>query len=581
MLGAIIGDIVGSRWEFHPTNDYNFTLFSAQNNYTDDTVCTIAVADALLRNQPFGAVLHDWCRKYPHPMGGYGGRFQSWVMSDKPQPYESWGNGSAMRVSPIAWFCLSTQSALDMAEASARCTHNHLEGIKGAQAVVLAIHDCRKLHFKFKTIGKEQIAKGLQRAVDLGGYNTHLSLGEVQNRFDESCQGTVPVAFWIISQSSGFEDALRRAVSLGADADTLGAIVGSIAEVIWGIPEWIKHKALSYLPAEMKAVLRAFRARIKGTYPTRAQYNALETNKVFMLWKLALGDANKVLRGENGLPPKTRVAQQSDWKTAPMPKGEDVSQIDLDIPVRARDMEILRKGHIPQCQEDHWMMVCDNEYIRYYRSWTGDCAFEAHYYKRSDDYHIDRLLINQSLVEFGVNGDIPATYLFRYLITAEVEADAEKAWQAYLDEWEREFFLRRPPMAQVYRKPKYTPEHITTLKDREVFVFGSNREGRHGSGGASRTAIDNFGAIWGQGKGMQGQCYAIPTMNERLSTIRHYVAEFIRFAQAHQDKVFLVTRIGCGYAGYSDEDIAPLFKNALPVENIVLPRSFVEYLQGL
>lgn len=105
MLGAIIGDIVGSRWDFSPTNDYNFELFSDKNSFTDDTICTVAVADALLHDSDdFGAYIHKWCRKYPHPMGGYGGRFAKWVMSDNPQPYGSYGNGSAMRVSPIGWW---------------------------------------------------------------------------------------------------------------------------------------------------------------------------------------------------------------------------------------------------------------------------------------------------------------------------------------------------------------------------------------------------------------------------------------------------------------------------------------------
>ena len=103
MLGAITGDIVGSRLEFNPTNDYNFELFTDECGFTDDTICTVAIADAILRNREFGDSIHDWCRRYPHPMGGYGGRFAQWVRSDNPKPYNSYGNGAAMRVSPIAW----------------------------------------------------------------------------------------------------------------------------------------------------------------------------------------------------------------------------------------------------------------------------------------------------------------------------------------------------------------------------------------------------------------------------------------------------------------------------------------------
>jgi ADP-ribosylglycohydrolase len=116
MLGAIIGDIVGSRFEFNPTNDYDFELFSDQCDFTDDTICTIAVADALLKGRAFGESLHDWCKRYPHPKGGYGGRFAQWVRSDNPQPYDSFGNGSAMRVSPVAWYYEDEDEMLRNAE---------------------------------------------------------------------------------------------------------------------------------------------------------------------------------------------------------------------------------------------------------------------------------------------------------------------------------------------------------------------------------------------------------------------------------------------------------------------------------
>ena len=260
MLGAIIGDIVGSRFEFNPTNDYNFEFFSPDCDFTDDTICTIAIADALLKQRDFGESLHDWCRRYPNPTGGYGISFRKWVKSDNPQPYNSFGNGAAMRVSPIAWLSLNAIGQMHLAYDAAACTHNHPEGIKGAQAVVSAIHDCLEMHNTCKSINPGTIMQiGLRRAIDDFGYRIDFSLNEVQNRFDETCQGTVPVAFWIIKQSFSFEDAVRRAVSLGADADTLGAIVGSIAEAIWGIPEWMKKKAISYLPSEMRDVLSEFR----------------------------------------------------------------------------------------------------------------------------------------------------------------------------------------------------------------------------------------------------------------------------------------------------------------------------------
>lgn len=254
MLGAIIGDIVGSRFEFNPTNDYNFELFTDECGFTDDTICTCAVADALLKGRDYGESIHEWCRRYPHPMGGYGGRFAQWVRSDNPQPYGSFGNGSAMRVSPVAWFYLQREEMLACAKMTAMCTHNHPEGIKGAQTVALAIFVARQQR-KLKAHVKDVVKSVIAECVEFSGYNINIRKEDVINRFDETCQGTVPVALWIINQSNSFEDAIRRAVCLGADADTLGAIVGSVAEAIWGIPEEIKVKAISYLDERMKKLL--------------------------------------------------------------------------------------------------------------------------------------------------------------------------------------------------------------------------------------------------------------------------------------------------------------------------------------
>lgn len=260
MLGAIIGDIVGSRWEFNPTNDYYFELFSDKNGFTEDTICTFAVADAILHDSnDYGKYINEWCRDYPNPKGAYGGCFSGWVHSDNPQPYGSYGNGSAMRVSPVAWAFHRRDNVLAAAKQTAECTHNHPEDIKGAQTVALAIYralQLRRLRYKAHDVVKTVIAECLE----FSGYSIDLQREKVQNKFDETCQGTVPVALWIISLSRGFEDAIRRAVSLGADADTLGAIVGSIAEAIWGIPENIRATALSYLDNRMKKVLSEWKS---------------------------------------------------------------------------------------------------------------------------------------------------------------------------------------------------------------------------------------------------------------------------------------------------------------------------------
>lgn len=247
MLGAIIGDIVGSRFEFNNTSDFNFKLFTEDCNFTDDTICTIAIANALTNgNKDYREWLHYWCRFYPHPMGGYGSSFARWVASDDPQPYNSFGNGSAMRVAPIAWWFDTLEEVQAEAEKTALPTHNHPEGIKGAVATATAIFLARKYD---KHIMLEMIKDFYPDWVEpiLGG-----------NKFSETCQDTMPIVFGIIKKANSFEDALRYAVAVGGDSDTIGAIVGSIAEAIWRIPTKIEKKALKYLPLDMKIIISTF-----------------------------------------------------------------------------------------------------------------------------------------------------------------------------------------------------------------------------------------------------------------------------------------------------------------------------------
>ncbi len=259
MYGAIIGDIVGSRWEFNPINDYNFEWLSPANSYTDDTICTIAVADALINDRDFGESMHDWCNRYRHPMGGYGGRFGQWVASNNPKPYGSYGNGAAMRVSPVAHWYKYVDEVLDATAATALPTHNHDEGIKGAQTVALAIFRALQFNEHRYQEAPLHIDEILAECVQFSGYDINMPKASVQNRFDETCQGTVPVALKIISMATNFEDAVRLAVSLGADADTLGAIVGSIAEAIWGMPLGIRWQVEERIPEEMMMVIREFK----------------------------------------------------------------------------------------------------------------------------------------------------------------------------------------------------------------------------------------------------------------------------------------------------------------------------------
>lgn len=445
MLGAIIGDIVGSRWEFNPTNDYDFELFSKHNNFTDDTICTIAVADALLHGSDnYGAYIYKWCSRYPNPMGGYGVNFAKWLASSNPLPYGSYGNGSAMRISPIGMWFDDEDRILVEAEKAAACTHNHPEGIKGAQAIARAVYWAVKSFDGVMT--QEQMDQEIATIVSslFVDYDYEdLNYEDYRNIFDETCQGTVPAALDIICKSNSFEDAIRRAVSLGADADTLGAIVGSIAEHIWGIPDYMIDAAMSHLPTEMQHIVNEFyeKCNRRATYkPRRAEKERLQKEefKTLMHWKLCLGNINKAIKGESTLPRKEKVATLSDWNTESMPEStEDVSIIKLSIPITYEDMATLQNGHIPQEPEDHWFMYCDGEYIRYYRSWSGLCAFVAHYHKDKECYIIDELTINHALATFGVNGDEAGVWLFRYLITAETGGDDAGAWQDYINAWDK------------------------------------------------------------------------------------------------------------------------------------------------
>lgn len=255
MLGAIIGDIVGSPYEFANTSNPRFPLFSKRSSFTDDTICTIAVADALVSGEDFGSALQRWGRKYPNPMGGYGGSFNAWLHAINPMPYNSWGNGAAMRVSPVGWAFNSEAETLRAALASAAPTHNHVEGLIGASVVARAI-------YLFRTMNHPSFLNGEVADLVVASYGEnwlfHLPARGV---FDETCQGCVPLAFSICVQSDYFLEAVRKAVLWGGDSDTLAAIVGSLAEARWGIPAEIREKALSMLPAEMVDVIKKFKSK--------------------------------------------------------------------------------------------------------------------------------------------------------------------------------------------------------------------------------------------------------------------------------------------------------------------------------
>lgn len=251
MLGAAIGDIIGSRFEFANHKHTEFPLFSPECGFTDDTVCTAAVAEWVQAgcHEDLTAVMRAWCRRYPNPRGSYGASFKKWIAQENPRPYGSWGNGSAMRVSAVGWSFDTLDETLQYARISAEISHNHPEGIKGAQAVAAAIFWART--------GKNKVFIR-QTVADRFDYDLTRSCDEIRPvyTFDSSCAGSVPQAITAFLESSSFEHAVRLAVSLGGDSDTLAAIAGSIAEAYYRhIPEAIKRQALAILPNDIAEVL--------------------------------------------------------------------------------------------------------------------------------------------------------------------------------------------------------------------------------------------------------------------------------------------------------------------------------------
>lgn len=382
IIGAIIGDIVGSRFEFNNYRSTDFEFLNDKCFFTDDSVMTIAVADWVTNKRQtdrhLALYLREWGRKYPNR--GYGGMFLRWLLSKElSSPYNSFGNGSAMRVSPCGFYAQSLDEALFLSKQSAEVTHNHPEGIKGAQSVAAAIYLAKT--GSTKAIIKEYIENNF-------GYDLSRTCDEIRRvyKFNETCQETCPEAIIAFLESYDYESAIRLGISLGGDSDTIGAITGGIAAAYYGIPNSIIEEVKRFIPFEFIDIVEKFE-------------DSMNTEK------------------------------------------------------------------------------------------------------------------------------------------------------------------------------RISADFINYLKENEIFVFGSNLEGMHG-GGAARIAYDKFGAIWGQGVGLQGQSYGIPTMHGGVDVIKPYVDEFIDFAKSHQELKFLVTRIGCGIAGFSDEEMAPLFKDAIEIENIYLPKSF-------
>lgn len=409
LLSEAIGDIAGSVYEFHPEKNIDRVfLLNERAFYTDDTVCTFAVAEALMHGEDVGTTLARRCNADPDR--GYGGGFRVWMHAYDRRPYNSFGNGSAMRCSSAGFMARDEAECIRLATLSAECTHNHPEGIKGAVAAALAVFYLMQGHdkaFIHKNVLERYYPAFKDKTID-ELYPSYT--------FDETCQGTVPVCLLAFLESRSYMDCLKLNIAMGGDADTMGAIAGPMAYAYYRrMPEQLVAQARKLLPR----------------------------------WMLRLND-------------------------------------ELDNLVVERRC-LKEKMILPGMEEG---------------------------------------------TVFSASGH------------------------------------------------RYTPERISHLNPGEIFVFGSNLEGMHG-GGAALAALNKFGAVWGQGVGLQGQSYAIPTMQGGVETIKPYVDQFILFAQMHPELTFLVTRIGCGIAGFRDEEIAPLFRDALPVKNIVLPRQFAGILKEM
>jgi len=250
MLGAIVGDIIGSTYEFHPVNNFDFSLFNSKSTFTDDTVLTIAVAKCILEKCEYISTFKDFTRRYPNR--GYGGYYHRWAFSDETSPYYSFGNGSAMRVSPVGFAFKYRKDVLLHAKNSAMVTHNHPEGIKGAQAAALAIFLARTGNTK------DQIKSEIENSF---GYNLDRPYEEVRSnyRFNETCQGSVPESIIAFLSSSNHEEAIRKAIFLGGDADTMACITGGIAEAYYKeIPDELVRRARQYLPDKFLEIIDRF-----------------------------------------------------------------------------------------------------------------------------------------------------------------------------------------------------------------------------------------------------------------------------------------------------------------------------------
>ncbi len=278
MIGALLGDIVGSVYEFNNISTKDFPLFSKDSRPTDDSIMSLAVAAALMdyedggRKGSLGDLAVKWMQDLgrAYPYAGYGGRFRVWLQEERPLPYNSLGNGSAMRVSACGFMATSMKEALQLADAVTEVTHNHPEGMKGAEATVACIFLARQ--------GKSKAA--IKNYVEEHYYPLDYTVDNITSDFDETCMGTVPDAIQMFLDSESLEDCIRICMSKGGDCDTTGAIAGAIAEAYYGVPQALYEETLNYLDDTQKTILEAFQARFPVIYSQGAVIKELDPSEI-------------------------------------------------------------------------------------------------------------------------------------------------------------------------------------------------------------------------------------------------------------------------------------------------------------
>lgn len=254
MLGALVGDIIGSTYEILGTKRTDFELFEEGCRFTDDSVMTLAVAKWLVEDKKHTSKKLIKCMQElgkKHPYAGYGGLFYAWLFNNNPQPYNSWGNGAGMRVSPVGLYAKTLDEALALAAVTASVSHNHPEGIKGAQAIATSVFLCKQGK------SKQEIKDYVENTF---GYNLHRTIAETRPRygFDVSCQGSVPEAIIAFMEGNTFEEVIRLAISLGGDSDTIGCMAGAIAACRYPIPHEIAERCNSILTDDLREIKDKF-----------------------------------------------------------------------------------------------------------------------------------------------------------------------------------------------------------------------------------------------------------------------------------------------------------------------------------